>query len=372
MASDRSSAALDLQTPPGGTVAIMRPIDFQSLPIWTNGAVFVAAAVVVWLAGTRLAHYVDAVGRRTELSQAFLGMVLLGVATSLPELATTVTGSLIGNAQLVTGNLFGGVSLQIAVLALVDLVAVKGALTYVTPQPVLLFQGVMLILLLAVALAGAAVGEPLSILGLGMTPIILAVGYAITVRATGTGKYLPRWRPEGDVDDIGPEASEGSNGIERLSSRALYLRCAIAALTILLAGWGLTLTGEALAEQTGLGASFVGVALVAASTSLPELSTTLAAVRRGNHEMAVSNILGTNCLEVALFLVADLAYRDGPILAATDQSGMLAASIGLIVTCLLLLGLLERRDRTVARMGLDSFAVLVTYGIGLAGLYHLR
>ena len=67
----------------------------------------------------------------------------------------------------------------------------------------------------------------------------------------------------------------------------------------------------AISQQTGLGASFVGVALVAASTSLPELSTALAAVRRGNHQMAVSNILGTNCLEVALFFVGDAAYRGG-------------------------------------------------------------
>jgi cation:H+ antiporter len=102
------------------------------------------------------------------------------------------------------------------------------------------------------------------------------------------------------------------------------------------------------------------------------LSTALAAVRAGNHEMAVSNILGTNCLEMALFLVADVAYRGGPILAATDASGMLAAAMGLIVTCLLLLGLLERRDQTIGRMGLDSIAVLITYVVGLAGLYHLR
>lgn len=347
----------------------MRLIDLTSQPLWISVLIFGGAALVVWLAGTRLANVVDEIGDRTGLGHAFLGLALLGVATSLPEFATTLTGSLIGNAQLVTGNLFGGVALQITVLALVDLIAVPGALTYVSAKPAILFQGVMLILLLSIALAGAASGEPVSLLGIGLTPLLLTTGYAAVLHVAASGKYLPRWKPEGDD---APPAEKSRRTDEEHSTRGLALWCAGLAATILAGGWMLALSGEALAEQTGLGASFVGVALVAASTSLPELSTTLGAVRRGNYEMAVSNILGTNCLEMALFLVADIAYRGGPILAATGASGMLAAAMGLIVTCLLLLGLLERRDRTVGRMGLDSIAVLITYVIGLAGLYHLR
>jgi cation:H+ antiporter len=351
----------------------MNPSDFRALPLLANLGIFAVAAVVVWMAGTRLARYADAIGDRTELSQAFLGMMLLGVATSLPEIATTLTGASIGNAALVTGNLFGGVALQIAILAIVDLVAIKGALTYVAPKPVLLFQGVMLLLLLATALAGAAVRDPISVAGVGLTPMLLAAGYIMTVRATATGKYLPRWRPTDD-DSRAAAAPDATSSDRRanLSTRVLLLRSAGTALAILAAGWALTLTGDAMAEQTGLGASFVGVTLVAASTSLPELSTALAAVRQGNYEMAVSNILGTNCLEVALFVVADAAYRDGPILAAVDRSAMLAGSVGMVVTAILLLGLLERRNRTIVRMGIDSLAILTTYCVGLVGLYHLR
>lgn len=348
----------------------MRFIDLQSQPLWINLVIFGGAAAVVWLAGTRLAKAADEIGDRTGLGHAFLGLALLGVATSLPELATTLTASLLGNAQLVTGNLFGGVALQIAVLGLVDLIAVRGALTYVSAKPAILFQGVMLILLLSVALAGAAAGEPLSWFGVGLTPLLLVAGYAAVVHASVSGRYLPRWKPEGDSAAAKTEPGQPERADR--STRSLALWCAGSAAAILAAGWMLTLSGEALAEQTGLGASFVGVALVAASTSLPELSTALAAVRQGNYEMAVSNILGTNCLEMALFLIADVAYRDGPILAEADASAMLAAAMGLIVTCLLLLGLLERRDRTIGRMGLDSIAVLITYVVGLAGLYHLR
>ncbi|MGE0592372.1 MAG: sodium:calcium antiporter [Vicinamibacterales bacterium] len=346
-------------------------IDFQSLPVAGNLAIFAVAAGLVWLAGGRLAGYADAVSERTQMGQALIGMLLLGVATSLPEMVTTISGSILGNAPLVTGNLFGGVAMQITVLAVVDVIAVRGALTYVTPHPILLFQGVMLILMLAVALAGAAIGEPLAYLGVGLTPLLLGAMYVLTLRAANSREYLPRWQPV-DRNRHAVDEEMPDEPVAGTAGRLLWVRIALAAVVIMAAGAALTLTGDALAEQTGLGASFVGVALVSASTSLPELSTTLESVRRGNVEMAVSNILGTNLLEVALFLLADVTFRDGAILAATERSGMFAGSLGLVVTGVLLLGLLQRRDRTVARMGIDSLAILWIYGLGLVGLYFLR
>ena len=349
--------------------------DFHQLSLTVNLAIFGAAAVVVWIAGTQLAYYADAISDRTKLSKAFLGLILLGVATSLPEIVTTITGALLDNAALVAGNLFGGVALQICVLAIVDLIAVRRALTYFTPQPVLLFQGVMLLLLLSIALAGVAARDPLALAGLGLTPVLLIAGYALTVSWSRPGaNRLPQWKATNVPDrEEGPNVQrEHTHNLGSPSSARLAGMSAVGAAAILAAGWALAQTGDALAQQTGLGASFVGVALVAASTSLPELSTALAAVRQGNHQMAVSNILGTNCLEVALFFLADIFYRSGPILAATDRSALFAATIGLVVTCIYLLGLLERRDRTLLRMGYDSVAVLVAYTSGLIGLYFLK
>jgi cation:H+ antiporter len=350
----------------------MRVLQFETFPVWVNFALFGVAAACVWSAGTRLARYADAISARTHLSKAFLGVVVLGVATSLPEIATTITAAAIGNARLVSGNLFGGVALQIALLAVVDLIAVRGALTFFTPEPVLLFQGVMLLLLLSLALAGALAGEPISLMGLGMTPMLLALGYAVTVKLSQPGEYLPRWRATHEPTLPSDDAARNHDGFEGTSHTWIYAYSGASALIILAAGWVLARTGDALAEQTGLGPTFVGVALVASSTSLPELSTSLEAVRRGNHQMAVSNILGTNCLEVALFFLADAVYRGGPILATLDASALFAAALGMVVTCIFLLGLLERRDRTVLGMGVDSLAVLVVYVVGLVGLYALR
>lgn len=105
---------------------------------------------------------------------------------------------------------------------------------------------------------------------------------------------------------------------------------------ILVAGWILASVGETLAGQTGLGMSFVGFALVALSITLPELSTCTAAAHCGAFAMAVANILGTNCLEVALFILADVFYRPGPNLARADRFAVYAGVLGVVVRCIYL------------------------------------
>lgn len=328
-------------------------VRFSTFAPGVNLAVFIVAGVVVWFAGVRLSTYADALSVRTRLSQAFLGIALLGVATSLAEVATTMTAAYIGNADLVSGNLFGDVAMQITVLAMVDLMVVHGALTYFTPSAVLLFQGAMLLLMLSLALAGGTVGEPFVIFGL--TSMLLAGAYLITLRISKDETYLPRWRPSGESAPARkPEKVEPEGAPE---GRKLYWYIAVMVSLIFGGGWVLAQTGDAIAQQTNLGAGFVGAALVAAATSLPELSTALTAARHGNHEMAVSNILGTNCLEVALFFIGDLFYARGAIPGGMNRSAFFAGTLGLIVTCIFLIGLLERRNRTVLGMGIDSLAV---------------
>jgi cation:H+ antiporter len=131
-------------------------------------------------------------------------------------------------------------------------------------------------------------------------------------------------------------------------------------------------TGEAIAQRTGLGQSFARFVLLAVAISLPEISTRFAAVRMRRYLMAVCETFGANLFTIGLVFLADATYRDGPILNQADAFIAFAAVLGIAVTALFLIGLVERRDRTVGRMGIDSLAVLCTYFAGLAALYQLR
>jgi cation:H+ antiporter len=156
------------------------------------------------------------------------------------------------------------------------------------------------------------------------------------------------------------------------STTQLFGLFAAGGTVIFMAGVTVAQVSDALAQQTGLGASFVGATLVAISTSLPELSTTIAAARLGAYSMAISNIFGSNALMVSLLFVSDVFYREGPILESVDASAIFAAASGVVVTSVYLIGLIERRNKTVGRLGLDSLTVLFVYAGTVLVLYTLR
>jgi cation:H+ antiporter len=353
----------------------MALLDFGAHPLWLNLVVFGVAAAIVWLVGTRLATYADAIAERTGLGKAFIGLVLLATATSLPEIGTTATASIAGNAALAVNNIFGGIAMQTAILAIADVAVVRGALTYFTPRPALLLEGASLVLLLALALAGIAAGPLLTLAGVGIWSALIFVTYLGSVYLLHQYEGQGRWKPVDvppAVETPGGAALGERERVQQQTTRELMVRFAVGGGALLAAGWTVAQVADALAGQTGLGASFVGATLVAISTSLPEVSTTIAAARLGSYSMAVSNIFGSNALLLALLFLADLLYRPGPILQAVDRSATFAAAAGIVVTSVYLIGLIERLDRVLWRMGIDSVVVLVLYLGSLVVLYLLR
>lgn len=349
----------------------MELLDFAGRSVWVTATVFTLAGICVWWSGTRLSQYVDLLAERTGMGRAFAGALLLGGATSLPEVATTLTASASGAAVLAGNNLIGGLAMQVAVLAALDAIALRGkALTFFSPQPALLMQGVVLIQLLALFIAALSCGELYTIAHVGLWPILFALAYLLALWVIYRYEDRSRWEPAGEMGQP-PESARDLKDAHQakygdLPTRRVGGYFVLSAAAVLVGGILVARTGEALAAQTGLGQSFVGATLVALTTSLPEVSTTWSAIRFGAYSMAAANILGTNCISVALLLPADIAYREGAIIDVLGQPSSFLAAIAIVVTCLYLWGVLERRDRTLWGMGLDSVAVLVIYFAGMA------
>lgn len=336
--------------------------DPAGLSVPAASAVMAVAAVVVGFAGARLTRAAKELADRTRLTEAFVGLLLLGSATSLPEIATTTIAASHGNADLAVSNLLGGVAAQVAILVLADAVA-PGPLTARATSPVVLLQGVALVVMLALVALAVSVGEvSLGRTGLWTPLFVVAyLGLLVLLKRTRT---RAAWETG---EEPGPDEVAGDH---RPWAR-LVLTLAASAAAILVAGFALARSAEAIGEGTHLGSSFVGVSLLALATSLPEVSTSLTAGRLGLPTMAFSNILGTNLLEVAILFVADLSYP-GPVLDEVGAFGVAAAALGILLTCIYLVGLLERRERSFLRLGVDSWLVLAAYGTGMALLYSVR
>ncbi len=118
---------------------------------------FAALAAAIWFAGTRLSHLADAIGDKTGAGQAIMGLIFLAAITEVPELVTTSTAALGGNAALALNNMFGGITMQTAILVVADAAALHVTLTSVPRKSTPVLEAAFLILLLA-AMSRSSVG----------------------------------------------------------------------------------------------------------------------------------------------------------------------------------------------------------------------
>lgn len=349
-------------------------LGLSALPLVVSIPVFLAAAIVVWIAGTKITRYANVISDRTGLGQALIGLMLLGGVTSLPELAVAVTSSVAGDSALAVNSILGGIAMQVAILAVADVLVGKRALTHVIPDPTIMLQGGLKILLLSIVTASIMVGD-VAVLrtGIWMWLLLIVTGLALWMLSRVPDDQP--WRPAGKAITKQAEAERASKVAERDRDKSLgwaLWRAGIAGLAIILAGYVLSRTGDAIATQTGLGQSFVGAVFLAIATSLPELSTVVSAVRAGLYTMAMSDIFGTNLFDLSFLFIIDVTGGGEAVMNQVGPFSGFAAIMAITVTSIFLVGLAGRRNRTVLRMGYDSLAVLATYLCGLVVLYFLR
>ncbi len=346
---------------------------FAALGLWGNISAFIAASVLILIAGTKLESWASKIGRKTKRGEIFAGTFLLAIATSLPDVTTSVTAAWRNHPQLAVNNLLGGVVIQTIVLAIADGVGSKKAMTGTAPSFSLIIQGLGLIFVLTTVGFVAVLENYWQLEGrkADLGPAFIALVYGLMVYIGLSRQGHEPWQPvSSDEATVAPEKEPIANkdkelqGDEKSLARLLSL-FSCGALVVFFAGWTLVLTIEQITAITGASEGFLGFTVVAFATSLPELSTTLTAARRGRNLTAVSNIFGSNGFNTALlFIIAIVASE--PIFKGFLHEVIAATSLGIFLTAIYLLGMLERRDKTIIRMGWDSAAVLV---IGLMGMW---
>lgn len=359
---------------------------------------FAMAGLVVAGAGVQIARAGDELAERLGLSRLFVGMILVATATSLPELVTDVSAALGDAPDLAVGDLFGSSMANMAILAVIDLMWRKR----VWPVVEVGHARVASIAIGLTALATLAVLTPPGVaLGwVGIDTLAIGVAYVAAVawmRRSPVGRFaegqvLPvptGWSDSQDVDDdddaqlvsvdeiaAAPEDQGQDGGVpledDDRGVRPTVVRFAVAAGVILLAGPALARSGEELAVASGMGATFVGTALVAISTSLPELVACVAAVRIGAHDLAVGNLFGSNAFNMFALVFTDLAYLDGPVLSAVDPGQAVAGIGAVLLMALALAAIVHGAETRVLRLEPDAVLLLVTYLGALYAVWTVR
>ncbi len=347
--------------------------DAFSLPILL--ALFAAAAVVVWIAGTRLSDTTDVLSSRFGFGEALGGLILLSIATNLPEIAITVSAALRHDLGIAIGNILGGIAVQTVVLAILDQFGVrqKHPLSYMAASLLLVLEGVLVIAVLVVAIMGTQFPAGLLFARVAPGDLLIALLWLIGLWLLGKARTDLPWQAKGDAP--GGQERDGTAEARRKqetatkgrsTTREVFVFVAAAAAT-LVAGVVLEESGKAIAGDVGLSGVLFGATFLAASTAIPEISTGLASVRLGDYRLAYSDIFGGNAFLPVLFLVASLVSGKAALPQA-QRSDIYLAGLGILLTTIYLYGLVFRPRRQVLNMGIDSVVVLALYVLGIVGL----
>ncbi|MBB4657797.1 sodium:calcium antiporter [Parvularcula dongshanensis] len=324
-------------------------------------AAFGVAAVIILFAGVRLSSVADRLADRTGLGEAIVGAVLLGAATSLSGLTTSVVAAWNGLPELAVSNAAGGIAGQTFFLAIADLAYRRANLEHAAASLQNMIQGTVLTGCLALAVLGTAMPD-YAVLGIHPASLLLVAFYALGLWVTRRASQTPGWQPERTDDTRTDDPDEDESG--EASTARLWTEFALLALATGAAGLLVGRAAEGAVETYGLSQSVIGVFGTALVTSLPELVTTVAAVRRGALTLAVGGIIGGNAFDVLFLAASDAAYRGGPIYAAVNQRQVFTLALCMLMTTVLVMGLLRRERQGPGGIGFETVLLIAAYLVG--------
>lgn len=333
-----------------------------ALPLAGDMALFVIAAIVIGVAGVKSASYADRLADRTGLGEALTGTIFLGFLTALPGLAASITAAVKGHPDMAIGNAIGGIAVQTTALAVADIAYPRANLEHAAASLPNMMQATLLIALLVLVMTGLS-GPELTVAHIHPITIILIVSAASAFYLILKTRDEPMWKPtrtDETVTDVPDERHM------HLRLRSLISGLVVTAVITGLAGVLVAEATENIVEKTKLSTAVAGGLLMAVATSLPEMVTSIAAVRRGALTLAVSDIVGGNLFDVLFVAAADLVYLKGSLYHAPDvgHQELFLTSVTILMNVVLLAGLIYRQKGGPGNIGFESLLMLLLYFCG--------
>ena len=333
--------------------------------------VFVVGAGATWLAGISLSKTTDSLDRRFGLGEELGGLILLAVAGTLPELAITASAARSGHLSLAVGNLIGGIAVQTLVLVVLDAcTGEKRPLTFLVGSLIPVLEGLLVIAVLITVMSGASLLASINVGGASPTSIAAVAFWFAGIWLINRARKEPKWKVEMAGSEPGRRNVREDHPDERRpfvnrSTVFVALIFGLASLITLAAGVVLQESGNELADRMGLQGAIFGATILAAATALPEISSGVAAVQLGDHQLAVGDILGGNSFQITLFLLADL-IAGTPVVIAVQRSDAWLGAAGILMTAVVATAVILRPGRKYFRVGPDSIALVAIYAAVIA------
>ena len=301
-------------------------------------AYFVMAAIVVILS-IRISDYVDGLDRNTKLSGAFLGGIMLSGVTSLPELFTSVSATmLLGHPELCVGNVLGSDLFNLTVLSIIILAYSK---RFSKGRVSKVYRHVTLIVLVMYVLLALNYGNIINfnILHVSITSVLLVIVYLIGAKYLAIADDV-----EADDEMIQYQAKKMAEGKQRPSN--LLARFAVTGIALIFASILLTVLTNEISDKLELTKTLSGAILLGVATSVPELTTSLRLFKLKNYNIAVGNIVGSNLFNFLILVVADFVTVNKQIYITPGEEVMKLMVCGIAAAALFYIMLKYRNKKT--------------------------
>ncbi|MEA2426129.1 MAG: cation:H+ antiporter [Thermoleophilaceae bacterium] len=335
-------------------------------------AIFAASAAVIWVAGVTLSTATEAIDTRLKLGSAIGGLLLLSIATNLPELAITIAAAVKGNLDIAVGNILGGIAIQTVVLAGLD--AASGEerpLTFLVGSLLLVLEGVLVVVVLVAAMMATQLPVTTNVAGVSPGTVVVVAFWLGGLWIVYKARNGVPWHIEAEGARPGRTHAQRRQSVPKPHRNHTFAHVLLvftaAALATLVAGFTIEQSGDVLAGRVGLSGAVFGATLLAGATALPQLSSGIQAVKVGDYRLAMSDIFGGNAVLPPMLIFADL-IAGSPALPAAHRTDIWIAGLGIVLTGVYIVGIIMRPQAKRWRMGPDSLAAIALYAVGIGGL----
>ncbi len=278
---------------------------------------FLILAAVIVSGSILLSKQANKIEENSSLNAAFVGSIL-ALATSLPELATSLTSTFIGESTMSISNILGSNIFNIMILAIMNIIffnrlvysKIKKTTNNINIFTILIYITLSFVVLLC--------PNGLFLIGnIDITSIIIILVYSLGLKTLQT--------EEENIDDI-KKVKKDSSALKKATITFIFT-----AGIILFTSIELSKVAQLIMIQSGLSASFVGAVFIGISTSLPELITCFTLISIKSYDMAASGVLSSNLFNFLILAIVDF-FDKGSLYANADSGITILLFLGIFFT----------------------------------------
>jgi len=328
---------------------------------------FIFSAAVIVFAGIRLTFYADKLSDHLKIGKVWVGIILLGLVTSLPEAITSLIAVIsLGANDLAIGNLLGSNNFNPMLIVVLDALFKGGSITsLLNPNKSQVTSAYLAIALSCVVIAELALSPGIVS---GHNGTVSLGGILIVVLYFGGMKKLAALSTE----VIGEPSKKENSRETKTSLSKILINLVYSSLLVVVGAIYLTHSCEIIAVKTGLGRTFVGSIFLAFATSLPEIVVSVSAFKMNELDLAIGNIFGSNMTNIFIVFICGLFNQGVPILSVVSKTHIFTGILGIILTYLALRVICDKNQKVICGLGVNTIVMIVVFVVGTGIMYQLR